>query len=319
MRCGSARSARALAPRSSGGRARGCAAAAACCGSRRCARWRPTRTRALQLPLRRAGAALDASAMRTGDTPTAERARQDRRCPTALVTTPESLIADADARRRARASCAACTRWSSTNGTSCSATSAACRCSWRWRGCGAGTRRSWSGACRPRSATCDEAMHTLLGRTSGGCWCAAASTRRWSSTRCCPAEPGRFSWAGHLGAQMLPPVVDEIERSRHDAGLHQRALAGRDLVPAAAARRGPSGPAQIALHHGSLDKAARDWVELGLKDGHAEGGGRDLVARPRRRLPAGRAGAADRLAPRASRACCSAPAAAATRRAAPAA
>ena len=51
----------------------------------------------------------------------------------------------------------------------------------------------------------------------------------------------------------------------------------------------------VALHHGSLDKEVRDWVELGLKEGTAEGGGRDLVARPRRRLPAGRAGAADRL------------------------
>ena len=28
-----------------------------------------------------------------------------------------------------------------------------------------------------------------------------------------PPEPGRFSWGGHLGAKMLQPVVDEIERS----------------------------------------------------------------------------------------------------------
>ena len=28
-----------------------------------------------------------------------------------------------------------------------------------------------------------------------------------------PADPGRFSWGGHLGAQMQQPVVDEIARS----------------------------------------------------------------------------------------------------------
>ena len=55
--------------------------------------------------------------------------------------------------------------------------------------------------------------------------------------------------------------------ARHHAGLHQHALAGRDLVPAAAARRGPTGPASIALHHGSLDRGTREWVELGLKEG----------------------------------------------------
>ena len=42
--------------------------------------------------------------LRTGDTASAERARQDRRLPTALVTTPESLsllLTRADARERA--------------------------------------------------------------------------------------------------------------------------------------------------------------------------------------------------------------------------
>ena len=60
-------------------------------------------------------------------------------------------------------------------------------------------------------------------------------------------------------------------------------------------RRGRSGPAQIALHHGSLDRATREWVEHGLKEGTPARGGRHVVARPRRRLPAGRARAADRL------------------------
>ena len=47
-------------------------------------------TRALKLPLP-ALAPRWTVGMRTGDTPSAERARQDRRLPSALVTTPESL------------------------------------------------------------------------------------------------------------------------------------------------------------------------------------------------------------------------------------
>src|SRR5690349_12792419 len=46
--------------------------------------------RALQAPLDAAGATWTLGA-RTGDTPALERARQDRRFPTVLITTPESL------------------------------------------------------------------------------------------------------------------------------------------------------------------------------------------------------------------------------------
>ena len=66
---------------------------------------------------------------------------------------------------------------------------------------------------------------------------------------------------------MQQPVVEEIERVGDDAGLRQHALAGRGLVPAASSTRGPTGPVLVALHHGSLDKEVRDWVELGLKEG----------------------------------------------------
>ena len=46
--------------------------------------------RALSLPLAEVASGWTAG-LRTGDTPSAERARQDKRLPTALVTTPESL------------------------------------------------------------------------------------------------------------------------------------------------------------------------------------------------------------------------------------
>jgi ATP-dependent Lhr-like helicase len=81
-----------------------------------------------------------------------------------------------------------------------------------------------------------------------------------------PADPGRFSWGGHLGAQMQQPVVDEIARSgttlvftntRSQAEIwYQLLLSAR-----------PDWAGVVALHHGSLDKAVREWVEAGLKAG----------------------------------------------------
>ena len=109
-----------------------------------------------------------------------------------------------------------------------------------------------------------------------------------------PVNPGRFSWGGHLGKQMQQPVVEEIEQLGDDAGLRQHALAGRGLVPA-----DPRATARVGRARRAAPRLARQGgARLGRArpEGRAaEGGGRDLVARPRRRLPAGRAGAADRL------------------------
>lgn len=81
-----------------------------------------------------------------------------------------------------------------------------------------------------------------------------------------PEQPSRFPWAGHLGIQMLEPVAQEIARhastlvfcnTRSQAELwYQNLLAAR-----------PEWAGLIALHHGSLDKEVRDWVEQGLKQG----------------------------------------------------
>ena len=81
-----------------------------------------------------------------------------------------------------------------------------------------------------------------------------------------PSEPGRYSWAGHLGARMQEPVVRELEtastalvftNTRSQAEIwYQMLLALR-----------PDWAGQVALHHGSLDKAVREWVEQGLKTG----------------------------------------------------
>jgi ATP-dependent Lhr-like helicase len=81
-----------------------------------------------------------------------------------------------------------------------------------------------------------------------------------------PREPGRFSWGGHLGAQMQQPVVDEIESSGTTlvfTNVRSQAEIWYQLLLEAK----PEWAGLVALHHGSLDKGVREWVELGLKEG----------------------------------------------------
>ncbi len=81
-----------------------------------------------------------------------------------------------------------------------------------------------------------------------------------------PANPGRFSWAGHLGARMLAPLVDELEScSTALVFTNTRSQAETWFRLLLEAR--PDWAGVIALHHGSLDKAARAWVEAALKAG----------------------------------------------------
>ena len=57
-----------------------------------------------------------------------------------------------------------------------------------------------------------EAMHTLVGDEQG-CLVQGRVDKPLVIDTLLPHEPGRFSWGGHLGAQMLLPVVEEIEDS----------------------------------------------------------------------------------------------------------
>jgi ATP-dependent Lhr-like helicase len=81
-----------------------------------------------------------------------------------------------------------------------------------------------------------------------------------------PPKPGKYTWAGHLGAGMQTPVVEEIERSGPTlvfTNVRSQAEIWYQLLLQAR----PEWAGQIALHHGSLDKATREWVEQGLKEG----------------------------------------------------
>ncbi|HZW73047.1 MAG TPA: DEAD/DEAH box helicase, partial [Caldimonas sp.] len=219
--------------------------------------------RAIAAPLADLGIAWTVGT-RTGDTPSAERAAQDRRFPTALVTTPESLslmlTRDAVHDELAAVHTVVVDEWHELMGTK--------------RGVqvqlALARLRRWN----PRlvvwglSATLgnlDEATCVLLGG-EGGTIVRGRSEKNLVIDTLLPANPGRFSWGGHLGKQMQLPVVEEIERSTTTlvfVNVRSQAEAWYQLILDAR----PEWAGLVALHHGSLDKETRDWVELGLKEG----------------------------------------------------
>ena len=224
--------------------------------------------RALQAPLADLGSSWRIG-MRTGDTAPAERARQDRRFPTALVTTPESLSLMLT-REQARDELGAIhtvivDEWHELMGNK--------------RGVqvqlALARLKRWNPALAVwgLSATLGnlpEAMQVLLGRTKGamteGTLVRGKVDKALVIDTLLPEHPGRFSWGGHLGKQMQSPVVAEIERSVSTlvfVNVRSQAEIWYQLL----LQQRPEWAGVVALHHGSLDKAVREWVELGLKEG----------------------------------------------------
>lgn len=222
--------------------------------------------RALKEPLPDLAPAWTAGA-RSGDTSSSERAKQAERLPTVLVTTPESLsllIARADAPEQlGRTALVVVDEWHELMGNK--------------RGVQAqlaiARLRQWNPALRVwgMSATLgnlDEAMHTLLGPQAAvqGRLVRGQTPKQLTVDTLLPPRVDRFPWGGHLGLAMLPSVVSEIQRSgstlvftntRSQAEIWYQALLDAK----------PEWAGLIALHHGSLDRAVREWVEAGLKAG----------------------------------------------------
>ena len=224
-------------------------------------------TKALAVPL--ADLAPQAAVgQRTGDTPSAERARQERKPPAALVTTPESLslmlTRDDAPQALAGMHTFIVDEWHELVGNK--------------RGVQVQLALARLGRWNPGlvvwglSATLgnlDEAMAALVGSRPATLVRGRLDKQLVIDTLL-PAEPGRFSWGGHLGAQMQQPVVDEIERQWRAGGttlVFTNVRSQAEIWYQLLLQARPDWAGQIALHHGSLDKSVRDWVEAGLKAG----------------------------------------------------
>jgi ATP-dependent Lhr-like helicase len=206
---------------------------------------------------------------RTGDTGSAERARQTRGMPSALITTPESLsllLSHAAAKEQFKhLDMIIIDEWHELMGSK--------------RGVqvqlALARLRYWNPALvvwglSATMGNLDEARGVLLGNTEDG---EAAGVLVEGDLRkeirvdsLIPDNVARFPWGGHLGIQMLQPVIREIEQ--HNATLvftntrSQSEIWYQNILEAR-----PDWAGVIALHHGSLAREVRDWVETSLKKG----------------------------------------------------
>ena len=220
--------------------------------------------RALREPLADLAPHWSAGA-RSGDTSSAERSAQDRRLPTVLVTTPESLsllLARADAPALfGQLRMVVVDEWhellGNKRGVQVQLALARLR---QWR----------AGLCIwGMSATLgnlDQAMQVLLGPGQPGRLVQGAVPKRLVIDTLLPARAERFPWAGHLGLAMLAQVVDELAASS-TALVFTNTRSQSEIWYQALLQARPDWAGAIALHHGSLDRAVREWVEAGLKAG----------------------------------------------------
>jgi len=205
---------------------------------------------------------------RTGDTSPALRARQRRKLPTALITTPESvslLLSREDAPELfGELRLVVVDEWHELLGTK--------------RGVQTELALARLRALRPGvriwglSATIgnlDEAAEALLGV---GRERPTARIVRGQESKAVivdsliPPVVERFPWAGHLGTQMVPQVVAAIDEGE-SAIVFTNTRSQTEIWYQAILAARPDWAGHIALHHGSLDRKQRDFVEEGLRTG----------------------------------------------------
>ncbi|MBN8623916.1 MAG: ligase-associated DNA damage response DEXH box helicase [Planctomycetes bacterium] len=198
--------------------------------------------------------------LRTGDASAAERRRQKARMPTALVTTPESLsllLSYGDARERFQSlRCVVVDEWHELIGNKRGVQTELGLARLRQY---VPNLRTWG-----LSATLgnlEEARDVLLGNMSGaGVLIHGTAPKATTVETLLPPTMERFPWAGHLGKRMLPQVVEAIDKAQSTLVFtntrSQAEIWFREILHAR-----PKWAAEIALHHGSLDRGLREYVE----------------------------------------------------------
>ena len=204
---------------------------------------------------------------RIGDTKQSIKARQLKRLPTALVTTPESLslmLTHPHVQEQlAGVEGVVVDEWHELLGTKRGIQTELCLARMRRLN---PRLRVWG-----VSATLgnlDDALESLVGvhHTGSTRIIEGYKNKKLKLESLLPPTIDSFPWSGHIGTRMLPEVIEKIDsvrsclifantRSQTEIWYH-RLLAER-----------PDWAGQIALHHGSLDTSVRKWVEDGLRAG----------------------------------------------------
>ncbi|WP_407315566.1 ligase-associated DNA damage response DEXH box helicase [Pseudomonas sp. nanlin1] len=219
--------------------------------------------RALQAPVKDLNLGWSLG-LRTGDTSSTERARQSRRLPSALVTTPESLTLlltrEKAVEELASLRMVVVDEWHELIGNK--------------RGVqlqlALARLRQWNPGLIVWgiSATLGNQEHALqvLQPDGQGISVQGVQNKKLEVDTLLPASIERFPWAGHMGLKMLDQVLAEVDSSR-SCLVFTNTRAQSEIWYQALLDARPDWAGIIALHHGSLAREVRDWVEKALKEG----------------------------------------------------
>ena len=206
-------------------------------------------------------------AARTGDTSTSERDKQSKSPPSLLVTTPESLslmLSRPDAQANFAGLCAVVVdEWHELVGNKRGVQTQLALVRLRqWRP----ELLVWG-----MSATIgnlEEAKRVLLGPGTAeqGALVEGRLDKPLIVDTLLPESPERFPWGGHLGAQMARAVAREID-AHATTLIFTNTRSQAEIWYQQLLKLRPDWAGIIAVHHGSLARDTRDFVELGLKQG----------------------------------------------------
>ncbi|KAK49841.1 DEAD/DEAH box helicase [Caballeronia jiangsuensis] len=204
--------------------------------------------------------------LRTGDTSSTERARQSRRMPSALVTTPESLtlmLTRANAQEELKhLRMIVVDEWHELLGNKRGTqTQLAIARLARWRP----ELQIWglSATLGNLALAHDALLHPVK---TPRVIVRGAQPKTLVVDTLIPETIERFPWGGHLGVRQVGPVADEIDHAQSSL-VFTNTRSQSEIWYRALLELRPEWAGLLALHHGSLDKEVRDWVELGLKNG----------------------------------------------------
>jgi len=202
---------------------------------------------------------------RTGDTDARERARQREMLPNVLVTTPESLtlILSSDRVEEVLGGVGAVIvdEWhelmSSKRGVQVELALARMRAI-------SPVLRTWG--LSATIANIGDAARALVGEGRVASVVHAEMPREIEVKSLLPDSVERFPWAGHLGLTMLKPLMEWLDPAVSTL-VFTNTRSQAERWHAAIQWERPEWRDVLAIHHGSLERAERERVEAGLKDG----------------------------------------------------
>ena len=203
--------------------------------------------------------------IRTGDTSSSRRSKQRTRPPYALVTTPESLsimlsYPGAEIGLQ-NIHTVVVDEWHELMGSKRGVQLQLCLARLRQL---CGTLRVWGVSAT--LANLDHAMADLLGPNHRGVLIRGVVPREVVIDSVLPDNSERFKWSGHLGLQLIKPVIKAIDNAGTTL-LFTNTRSQAELWFQALLDANPDWIDTIALHHGSLDRKLRTRIEDQLREG----------------------------------------------------